>query len=129
MYENTECVTCGAVLVELRNGPKEQCPKCGGISRKYLEVFGDNITIHEHLRLRGKHGDKGKPFFDQQIGSSFYYKTQEWHYLERLIDRDNDLYVEKLTNLRTGETVKEVSEPLSQHIGHGSAKHKKRDSS
>jgi len=74
--------------------------------------------------MKGKHGGKGKPFFDQRNGASFYYKTKEWYHLERLIDRDNDLYIEKITNMETGDVIREVTEPLSEHVGHGSAKSK-----
>lgn len=125
MYESTECVSCGAVLIEEKNGPREPCPKCGGIPRKFFRECKEEIKIYEHLRMKGKHEGKGKPFFDQRAGASFYFKTQEWHHLERLIDKDNDLYIEKITNMETGEIVREVTEPLSLHQGRGSAKHKK----
>lgn len=43
------------------------------------------------------------------------------HY-HQVIDRDADWYEETVTNPETGEEVHHTAEPLSKHIGHGSAK-------
>jgi hypothetical protein len=45
--------------------------------------------------------------------------------LRRIIDRRNNRYQELVVDPQTGETVREVDEPLSEHRGHGSAKPKK----
>jgi hypothetical protein len=42
----------------------------------------------------------------------------------RVIDRENNLYKEVVTNAETGEVIHACEEPLSKHIGHGSAKKK-----
>jgi len=42
--------------------------------------------------------------------------------LSRVIDRDNDIYHEVVTDPETGEVVHECREPLSQHRQHGTAK-------
>lgn len=44
---------------------------------------------------------------------------------EREIDRDNNTYREHITE-ETGEVIHSVSESLSDHFGHGSAKIKKK---
>ena len=44
---------------------------------------------------------------------------------ERLIDRQNDLYEETITDPDTGEVIRNCGEPLSQHQGRGSAKGKR----
>ena len=41
---------------------------------------------------------------------------------ERLIDRKNNRYREVVKDMKTGDVIHEVDEPLSQHTGHGSAK-------
>ena len=38
------------------------------------------------------------------------------------IDRERDLYCERVADLNTGEVLMECVEPLSRHQGHGSAK-------
>jgi len=43
---------------------------------------------------------------------------------ERIIDRRNNLYKEIVTNIDTGEIVRDVEQKLTEHIGHGSAKFK-----
>jgi len=44
---------------------------------------------------------------------------------ERIIDRENNIYRELVVNSDTGEIVRDVEQPLSEHTGRGSAKHKK----
>jgi len=41
---------------------------------------------------------------------------------ERVIDRDNDVYKEKVVDPKTGETIHHCEEKLSEHYGHGSDK-------
>lgn len=50
-----------------------------------------------------------------------------WRRVERLIDKDDDKYVEKVTDVDTGEIVHECCERLRDHQGHGSAKFKSND--
>ena len=44
---------------------------------------------------------------------------------ERIIDRKNNYYKELVVNTDTGEIVRDIEQPLSDHTGHGSAKRKK----
>ena len=41
-----------------------------------------------------------------------------------VIDRENDLYKEVVTDPDTGKIIHQCEEPLSEHVGHGSAKHR-----
>jgi hypothetical protein len=43
----------------------------------------------------------------------------------RLIDRAKDQYFELVRDYETGEEIHRASEPLSEHVGHGSAKKRK----
>ena len=43
---------------------------------------------------------------------------------DRIIDRENDFYKEKVVNTDTGEVVRDVEGPLTKHKDRGSAKHK-----
>ena len=45
---------------------------------------------------------------------------------DRIIDRKNNFYKELVVNTDTGELVRDVEQPLSEHTGYGSAKHKKK---
>lgn len=83
------------------------------------EQIDDFLVLRDHMRMKGKYGAKGRPFFDAQVGSSFYFKDQEWYHLERIIDHDQNLSIEIITNCKAGEIIRKVEEPLSQHQGHG----------
>jgi hypothetical protein len=50
--------------------------------------------------------------------------SRKWYVKERIIDRDKDYYMEKLTDADTGEVVDFCEEKLSEHQSHGSAKPK-----
>ena len=76
----------------------------------------------DHMRMKGRHAGKSRPHFDARSGANYYRRDNEWHHLYRLIDRENDRYVETIKRHSTGEIIKHVDEPLSEHIGHGSAK-------
>jgi hypothetical protein len=44
--------------------------------------------------------------------------------LERRIDRASDQYYEHIEDEETGEVVGHVEEPLREHLGRGSARHR-----
>jgi len=92
------------------------------MGRIHDEALEDGFALDNHMRMKGKHGGKGKPFFDARVYPDYYLKDNEWRHLERLIDRDNNLYVEIIKDMKTGEIIKEVWEPLKNHQGHGAAK-------
>ena len=120
-YQLSECKKCGATLSEPKNEKRTPCPVCGEIGRIHEETLADGIAVYDHMRMKGKRGGKGKPFFDARVGADYYFKDKEWRHLERVIDRDNNLYVEIIKDMKTEEIIKEVREPLSDHQGHGAA--------
>jgi hypothetical protein len=74
--------------------------------------------------LSGVRQGKNKRYaYESVVGNEFNSKGQmikkEW-----IIDRKTNLYSEKVINEDTGEMEREIVEPLSQHKGRGSAKHK-----
>lgn len=130
MKEQTliRCSDCGEQLDEDIHGGsnKVPCPKCGSTHKTITMNFVDKIPkIRENLRGRVK--DMSRPskeklrqdFFD---GDDFHHKSGKWNYKTRLIDRDNDLYREEVTDPETGEVIHFCEEPLSEHRGHGTAK-------
>jgi hypothetical protein len=48
-----------------------------------------------------------------------------WMKLTRMIDRQNDLYEERVWNPETNEVVHHQREPLSRHTGDGSARRRR----
>ena len=75
---------------------------------------------------RGMRRPKGKHEYEVLKGNEF---NSDGHMMriERIIDRQNDRYTETVIDEDTGETVRQIDEPLSQHMGRGSAKSKKKE--
>lgn len=121
-YQVSKCKKCGAILSEPKNEQRTPCPVCGEIRRIHEESLEDGIVVYDHMRMKGKRGGKGEAFFDARVGADYYFKDKEWRHLERVIDRENNLYVEAIKDMKTGEIIKEVRESLTDHQGHGAAK-------
>ena len=121
------CGMCGALLTELSDTPfelRKPCPNCGSRSRRFDVLIQGEFNIRSKLRIKSKRGGKGKPFFELFKGFDFFRKRREWMMLTRIIDRENDRYIEKITNPNTGEIDHMCEEPLSKHTGHRSARSK-----
>jgi hypothetical protein len=69
----------------------------------------ESLVVRDGIGVKAKRLGQKKPYVHRQ----------------RVIDRDNDRYFEKITDYDTGEIIHYCEEPLSQHINHGSAKSKK----
>ncbi len=109
------------------------CPNCNSIEKLVAVNTSDSLAVQideTKTFLRGKDPLK-------RIGKSNKYLFEKLRLkrrdagdrlilLQRLQDRDNDLYKEKVENLETGEVIRDVTERLSEHRGHGSAKFKKK---
>jgi hypothetical protein len=101
---------------------REPCPKCGSTSRVFVEQL--SISAKAYVGLRAKHNrGPGKAIWESVNCPDVFRKTGELMRLERIIDRENNVYREVVTNVETGEVVYNCEEPLSDHLGHGSAKH------
>lgn len=59
---------------------------------------------------------------EQKAGDSYSYAQRRWVQLRRVIDRRNNRYQEKIEDPETGEVLRDVDEPLSDHIGRGDAR-------
>lgn len=83
------------------------------------------VVIHEHvevrssLKLRKYVAGQGKWVVQQVAEDSLCRKNGKWNYLHRVIDRDNDRYFERVTDRVTGAVIRECSERLTDHKGHG----------
>ncbi len=63
-----------------------------------------------------------KPFLEQKTGDSYWHKMAKWMRRVQIIDRRGNRYVKRVDDPKTGEVVRNVDEPLTDHRGFGSAR-------
>lgn len=87
----------------------------------------EQLTFRDGYEMKIKRAGEKKPFVESITKPSRSRKLGKHVHHERVIDRENDEYYEKVTDYESGEVIHEQREPLSMHIGHGSAKKKLAD--
>lgn len=123
--ENVECNDCGTQYSE----NLKECPNCGSRHRRVSIEIHSNVHINSEIRgMRGKnpHYPGKRKIRWEWIDENRVQKGDgitPIHY-HQLIDRDSDVYEEKVIHLKTGEVIHKCNEPLSEHRGHGSDKSK-----
>lgn len=124
----TFCADCQSPLNTSEDTPERRapCPKCGSTRQSHdlsADLEGSGARIG--MGIKAKHLGQKKPHVELKIGPSHSHKLNKPVEHERLIDRANDRYFEKITDYELGEVIHHCEEPLSQHQGHGNAKPKK----
>ena len=126
------CAGCGFEIVgseKLSEIERTPCPQCGSLGLVLVRVQSDMVEVNDRHRMKLKgvvRTASGKPSRELTQGHDFHRISGVWNYLYRLIDRMNNWYHEKITEPKTNKTIHERQEPLSNHRGHGSAKHSKK---
>ena len=109
-----KCRHCGAELPPTHTGP---CLKCGGKSRVLDLVASDGLKVGESIGFRQKR--KGfRKFMIESIQGWFRsgdHKLKKGVDKVRIIDKERDEYHEVIENAETGEVIRDIHEPLSQH--------------
>jgi hypothetical protein len=129
-FQVVKCGNCGKLLDEEPTTSVENrrpCPECGSTARAFEVAVSGSLPLHRQLKLKARHGIKGKPFMEQTVGDDLHRKTGRWMKLHRVIDRAKNWYREIVQDPETGQVVHKSDEPLTEHRGHGSAKTKKTD--
>lgn len=80
--------------------------------------------MHERLGLKQRRPGYKKPIYESVSGYAFHRDSGKWNQLSREIDRLNDRCREKIVDPRTGEVIRQVDAPLSQHLNRRSARKK-----
>lgn len=120
--EESSCVECNAVIYEPNDGVRLPCPSRGSTKRSFRVPLEDRINFFDGYRLKGYRTGEKEFYIDERDGPSYFRMGNEWHHLIRIIDRENDIYVETIRELKSGKLIRHVQEKLSEHIGHGGAK-------
>jgi hypothetical protein len=92
------------------------------LKRRFSVHVNVELPIRVGMKAKGRRQGRGKPFVEIESRDDLHRKSGIWMKLERLIDRANDWYHERVRDPLTGQTVHECAEPLSEHQGHGAAK-------
>lgn len=124
------CKTCGIELNEKTDTPMESrppCPYCSSMERDIIARIHENMQVHEGFRAKSFPPNSRKFETDVQSGE-FSDKDGKIVNKNRVIDRNNDIYSEKIVD-ESGNVLRDVNEKLTDHIGHGSAKFSKKKKS
>ena len=125
---NIQCAKCDLSLPEDTPGePRVPCPRCGASARAFHMYVENTIRAYDSLRGQLKRpslpSDK-KLRWDSFSGYEYSHKLRKMVRKVKTIDKDLGQYVERVTDIESGEIIHECVEPLSTHTGHGSAKKK-----
>jgi hypothetical protein len=121
------CNKCGTFVDEPDNLDERQpCSQCGSLSRSFGVGLSTEAVGQPEIKAKGRHGQPGqvKPFVTAKLADEVFHETRERTLREKMEDRDNDRYHERVISQETGALLHECNEPLSEHQGHGSAKKK-----
>jgi hypothetical protein len=128
------CSDCGTALPSewAHQSTEHSCAQCGSTNRLVCLAVSDSIDLEIHDSVRGKVRNtrlpaKKNPRIDFFRGDDLRNSDGKWMRKDRVIDKDRDLYTERVIDPKTGATVHHCEEPLSKHFGHGSAKFTKKD--
>lgn len=126
------CKKCGEPLpsessTEADTG--QPCENCGSTERTIkIDIHEEvSVDIHDQMKAKVKSNDPsftGKKKIRKEIiaGDDYRVSKDDWVDKERVIDRDNGTYTERVTDKKTGEVIHESRESLKKHKGHGSDK-------
>lgn len=123
---SVECANCGAEIDIVGDtlDRRVPCDICGSNKRVHNLSIVDTLFVRDGLEVKAKRPSEKKPYVEDKAMPSYSRRLDKHVHHERLIDRDNDVYRETVTDYESGEVIHHCEEPLSQHINHGSAKSK-----
>ena len=127
--DRTECAGCGKRLAQALTLAEAEvtspCPACGSTARSIFASVTESVVLRDGVGMKARRVGQKKPFVESISMPSHSRTLDKLVHHERLIDRDNNLYHEKVTEYESGNTIHEQQEPLSEHAGHGSDKKKR----
>lgn len=128
--EKWTCASCGTECAPHQgDGPQTPCESCGSVARNIELHFHDvmEVKVSDWLEVKAKDvtlPSKKKLRRHLQIGSQWSVGRGKLVDKVRDLDKDADMYLERVVDPDTGEVIRHCEEPLSEHVGRGSAKAK-----
>jgi len=122
-----ECGDCGALVSIQGDTPEHRipCGACGSVKRKYSLTISTTVAVRPGMGAKAKRAGEKRPFIENVAVPDYSRDRGKAVHKDRVIDRDNDRYCEKITDYESGDVIHQCEEPLSEHQRHGSAKSKK----
>jgi len=103
--------------------PSDECPKCGYSGGILWCAPGKFFSVPIRSWTGTRRG--GKWICHSVDADSFYKGSGRMHHVVRVIDRLSNSYYERIVEKESGALIREVSEPLTNHQGRGSARRAK----
>jgi len=94
------------------------CPVCKSSKRRIIAIVNEKVKIRESIGAKQKRKGFKRPLREIFTGwqkSGDRKKHPEGVKKERVIDREKDIYGEKVKDIKTGKITRDVEEPLSAH--------------
>lgn len=78
----------------------------------------ETVKVYSSISAKARHGQPGqvKSFYELKQGYNSFKKTGAWHWILQIVDRDKDYYRKFVRDAATGQTLKDQTGWLSQHI-------------
>jgi hypothetical protein len=114
--KNVFCGECREPLT--KDGP---CSACGSQVRCFYVTLAIECKSKTHIRVHHKRPGNKRPLVEMIVGKVLRKSVGDFVEKYWRLDRAADRYIEQIKT-EDGETLKDVDEPLSSHVGHGSDK-------
>ena len=103
---------------------RDSLARTGLAERHFALTLEGKVSVHSSLGLKHKGAGRGKPFKELKQGDSYSTSRGRWMSLLQIVDRRNNRYRKLVTDPETGDVLRDVDEPLSEHVGRGDARRK-----
>ncbi|WP_139019159.1 hypothetical protein [Acidovorax radicis] len=127
MSDGTFCSSCRTpIAIDCDEaGVRLPCPNCGALYRTVQISIVETLHALDGTGMKVKRPRVKKPILEQFDKPSYSHSRKEYVRHVRVIDREEDKYLEMVSPYGSEEAIHHCEEPLSQHVGHGSAKSQK----
>ena len=109
--DTIECADCGAEVDGSGDKPEQRipCDKCGSTKRIYYVSISETVVARDGIGVKAKRAGEKKPFIEDLAVPDYSRSLDKVVQRERVIDRDNDRYFEKITDYESGDNVIDLS--------------------
>lgn len=117
---NIYCANCGEEApADRADGSRVTCPGCGSVARQRRIAMEDTVKVTSEREIKARHGQPGEvaPHLVHKTGDSWSYRFAKWMQRTVRVDRENNHYVESVTDPDTGPLFTMTRGPLASTPG------------